>query len=186
MMTRASWPDRRGPRALSRFLGETRGTPLIEFALIAPILVTMLVGAVDFGRYILLNQKLSRTASTLGDLLARDISIAPGDFAGIFAAADQTMSPFDIADGGVLVLTMAQVDSGTPRITQRHQSPSDAAVSGLYGDVGETLTGIPEGLLIDDGDELIVAEVRFQYDAWMLDFLSGGGDLYHVAYYRPR
>ncbi len=187
MIARYHRPARRSAGAVSRFLGDTRGSPIIEFVLIAPILVTMVIGAADIGRYVMLNQKLSRTASTLGDLVAREKQLVAADYAGIFAAADQTLTPFEIGDHGLLVLTIAEVESdGTVRITDRQSSPASSTLSGRFGNVSETLTGEPAGLMSNIGDRLIISEVRYEYDAWMLDLLNQDSDLYHVAYFRPR
>ena len=187
MTGRALRPRPYRSRVLPRFLRDRRGSPLIEFALIAPLLVTMLVGAVDFGRYILLNQKLSRTASTLGDLLAREDIITDEDFPGIFAAADHIMTPVAIGNDGALVLTIAVVEpDGTPRVVNRKQSPASAILAGRFGDVGDTLTGAPDDLLISIGDVLIIAEVQYRYSAWMFDILEGKDDLYYVTFFRPR
>ena len=187
MTGRALRPRLYRSRILPRFLRDTFGSPLIEFALVAPLLVTMLIGAVDFGRYILLNQKLSRAASTLGDLLAREDVITSQDFPGIFAAADQIMAPFEIGDDGVLVLTIAAVDTdGTSRVVNRQQSPASATLAGRFGSVGDVLTGAPDGLLVSIGDVLIIAEVRYRYSAWMFDILKDNDDLYYVTFFRPR
>jgi Flp pilus assembly protein TadG len=42
----------------SRVVGDQRGTSILEFALIAPVLLTMTIGAVDFGRMFYVRQGL--------------------------------------------------------------------------------------------------------------------------------
>lgn len=56
--------------ALMPFLRDSRASILVEFAIIAPILIMMLLGGVELGRFILLDQKLDRTAMTVADLIA--------------------------------------------------------------------------------------------------------------------
>ncbi len=43
---------------LSRLAGDQRGVSILEFALVAPLLLTMTVGAVDFGRMFYVRQGL--------------------------------------------------------------------------------------------------------------------------------
>ena len=56
---------------LRRLVHGRDGVAMLEFALIVPFLVFLLLGAMEVGRYVLLNQKLSRLASNAGDLVSR-------------------------------------------------------------------------------------------------------------------
>ena len=64
---------RQPPRRLRR---DERGVSALEFALILPILVMFSAGTIEFGRLILLTQKLQNGAFILADLTARDKTTA--------------------------------------------------------------------------------------------------------------
>jgi len=49
---------RRRTAVLPRLAGDQQGTSILEFALVAPLLLTMTVGAVDFGRMFYVRQGL--------------------------------------------------------------------------------------------------------------------------------
>lgn len=187
MISRAFRPAAGLRRLLARFVGDARAAIAVEFAFAAPILAGMVLGVADYGRYVLLNQKLHRTSTTLADLVAREDQLSVADFAGIFAAGEHLMAPFKLDDAGVLVLTIVQVDDeGVARIVVRQQSPETSSYSGHYGNVGSVFSGGPEDLLIDPGDILVVAEARLEHRSWMVDLLNERGDLHHVSYFRPR
>ncbi len=74
----------------------TRGGVMIEFAFAMPMLITLLLGGVELGRYVLLHQKLDRTAMTVSDLVARVTSVTPTDLDTVLNAADLVMAPFEL------------------------------------------------------------------------------------------
>ena len=64
--------------AVRRFLREDRGAIAIEFGLVISTLIVILMGCFEAGRYILLNQKLDRTSSSVADLIAQASGITAG------------------------------------------------------------------------------------------------------------
>ncbi|MEJ0009615.1 MAG: TadE/TadG family type IV pilus assembly protein [Alphaproteobacteria bacterium] len=85
----------------SRFLQYFRrsccGSALIEFALVAPLLLALLFGAVEFGRYVLITQKVEKSGYTLGNVLtqytAADIA-QQSTFDGVFNQYATVMAPY--------------------------------------------------------------------------------------------
>lgn len=71
-MHRALWRDRRGVSAL-------------EFALVAPFLVLLAAGTIEFGRMMLLTQKLQNASFLFADLAARDKTLSEGKLDDIFS-----------------------------------------------------------------------------------------------------
>lgn len=187
-MTCTVVPPRPGTAApLARFFREARASVLVEFAYVLPLLVALAIGTVDFGRYILLNQKLHRTTTTVSDLAAREEQLSVADLDDILEAAQYTMTPFSLQDGGVIILTVVlQEAGGVNRVVERRQNPASATLSGEYGDVGSAVSGLPAGLMTEEGDVVVIAETRFRYDGWMVDLLRNQSELYHVSFFRPR
>ncbi len=60
-------------RALGRLLGCQRGAAAVEFAIISVVLITLLIGMVDFGRTLYVKNQLS----FLADRAARAVLLAP-------------------------------------------------------------------------------------------------------------
>ena len=82
---------------IRRFLREDYGAVAIEFGLTISTLIVILTGCYETARYILLNQKLDRTASSVADLLARQM-VAEAELAN-FAALWRGKSDVDETDG---------------------------------------------------------------------------------------
>ena len=62
---------RANTNALRRFLRGRRGISAIEFGFLAPVLVTMLLGVAETGRFIYLNLKINNVVSNVADIVAR-------------------------------------------------------------------------------------------------------------------
>ena len=67
----ASWNNMLKSGAWSRFWRDVRGGVMLEFAFAMPILVGLLMGGVEFARFALVNQKMERVTSFVGDFVAR-------------------------------------------------------------------------------------------------------------------
>ncbi|MEJ0009617.1 MAG: TadE/TadG family type IV pilus assembly protein [Alphaproteobacteria bacterium] len=82
---------------LRRFRHSPAGAALIEFALVAPLLLALLFGAVEFGRYVLITQKVEKSGYTLGNVLtqytAADIA-QQSTFDGVFNQYATVMAPY--------------------------------------------------------------------------------------------
>jgi len=93
--------------ALGRLLGCRRGTAAIEFAIIASVLVTLMVGGVDFGRTLYIKNQLS----FLADKAARAVLISPGISDATLTA--DLKADFAAGDPAGLTVTVAAETIGT-------------------------------------------------------------------------
>jgi Flp pilus assembly protein TadG len=62
---------RRLREKMSKFAGDNRGVAALEFAMIAPLLITMYLGTMEISSGLQMNKKVGRAASTVGDLVAQ-------------------------------------------------------------------------------------------------------------------
>lgn len=172
-------------RPLRRFRRETRGGVLIETAAILPILVFMLLGGFEVGRYFLMGQKLQRAAMTVSDLASRAETLTGSDIDDLFAAAQEVGSPFTFIDEGrVIVSSVTRAGSGDPPTISWQRSAGAGLSSSVFGAEGETVSGLDPDL-IKPGGSIIVAEVRVPYEPVLFsDFPVQ--PLYASAMFRPR
>ena len=178
------------PAALPPFAalaGDRRGAVMIEFALIVPVLVVLLLGALDTGRLVLAHQKADSTAATVADLVARasPFQNTPSQICAAMDAAVHVFEPFALADGDavrVTSITLTGTSTTTaPTATANWQaeltggSSSGCAVTEL-----DAATTVPAdldtgaGLGLDDGDRihLIVGEMVYTHDSWFWPVLN--------------
>ncbi|MBV9077857.1 MAG: pilus assembly protein [Methylobacteriaceae bacterium] len=105
--------------ALARFRQATDGVAAVEFALLAPVLVVLLLGLSVVTQRVMMDRKLTLLSRALADLTSRASSLASTDLSDTFAAASAIMQPYNSATvqmvvTSVLVSTDAQ---GNPRGT---------------------------------------------------------------------
>jgi hypothetical protein len=204
---------------------DNAGGIAIEFALVLPVFLTLCLPVVDYGRYILLQQKLVKAASFMADAVSlsspikADTTQADIDADGLYItqtaiaasvnAINTLMLPFTQEQQGGANLYQAVIThvykdaSGSPALgwqfDKNSQSfydgtrQSDVGVIAGEGDIGSP-ANIPAVLAnnLDDGENIIVAELSAQYDP-ITPVLGGLGvpflqaqEVSYTAYYRAR
>ena len=163
-----------------------RGAILIEAAIILPILGATVISLVDVGLYILAHQKSQRAATTVGDLIARMENASVEEVQNLIDAAEHVMRPFDLAaNGGVVVTSVTKPEGQAPRVDWQVAEVGGSGMTSQVGTAGGPAT-LANGLTLVDGENIIVAEVEYDYDFLFAEFLDPGGNIYHDAFFRPR
>ena len=171
---------------LRSFVADRRGITAVEFALVAPILLSVAMGLIELGRFALLTMKVQHASSTLADLASRDQTLSASTLNDLFNAARHVMEPFDVTTSGRAIVTSFGRQLGQQAATIYWQSGgvgSYAASSGI-GQAGGSPT-MPADLILREGDTVIAAEMFFHYEPWLLGFVPET-TLRRVAYFRPR
>lgn len=116
-------------RRVRTFVFFEAGTSLVEFALVAPVLIALLVGLIDVGRYMyfgILSEHAARAAVQYGSQNLRTAS----DSAGMVAAAmadGQNLSNWTQTTGGITAIHTCSV-SGAPATTCASGAPTAGTV----------------------------------------------------------
>lgn len=79
---------------LHRFFQHAQGSVLVEFAIVAPILVLMLVGTIEISRYMLFREKLESTASQMLDIITQSTNVNAASLENLFSATPVMMEPY--------------------------------------------------------------------------------------------
>jgi Flp pilus assembly protein TadG len=177
-------------RLLQFFFGfarDRRGSVLMELAIGVPILVMILLGCFEAARFVLLDQKLARVAASTADLVAQADGITETQITDLFSAADDTATPFDLAgDGRVIITSVSRPTTADPTVAWQRISTGTHAATSAIGTAGQTAT-LPTGLTLRQGENVIVAEVFYDYAPVFLGATRfTAASLYQVAYNRPR
>ncbi|HEY8067172.1 MAG TPA: TadE/TadG family type IV pilus assembly protein [Methylosinus sp.] len=101
---------RRGARMLRR---DERGMIAVEFALMIPIAVLILVGEFTLGEAISISRKVAITGRTLTDLVARRAIVSTSDLTTILNASTQIIAPFSTSNLTILLAEVSTDASGT-------------------------------------------------------------------------
>lgn len=123
---------------LCAFARARAGLAAVEFALIAPMAVMVLIGSTEIINLLQADRRLENTASSVADVLSRDNSIDNTEIAGAFTAVSALMFPDD-GDDVDLRITAIMINSSTSatvewcdvRGTTYPQLADDAPISDL-------------------------------------------------------
>lgn len=169
-----------------RFGRDHRGVVAVEFALMMPVLLLLLLGCIEVAQYVLLHQKLQRSATTVADLMTRNTSWEAAEVADMFEAVAHVATPFDMTERGVVIMTgLTGRPDGNVELGWQRRGAGGLAVGSEIGSQGAVIAP-PDGLILAAGQTVVAAEVKFDYDPVFLPLLERAEPLYYRIYFRPR
>ena len=171
---------------LRRLRRSRRGTVLVEMAVLTPILLILLLGAVEFARYVLIMQKLDRAAMSVGDLVSRGTQVTSQDLSNIFDSVGHLMQPFPFPDTGVVLITAVTRSAGNPpEVVWQEVGDGDLVEISRVGTPGNEAV-LPQNLQPRENESLYVAEVYYSYTPLVFDSFVQQSTLYHWSVFRAR
>ncbi len=84
-------------RPSRNFLSDKRGIAAVEFALIVPILLLMMLGSIEIGRAVVMARKFHYITAMASDLIARETSMSDLAHAGVATAVQTAWAPNPLA-----------------------------------------------------------------------------------------
>jgi Flp pilus assembly protein TadG len=178
------------PPRLRRFVEDERGVTAVEFALVLPVVLLVLLGCFEVPRFVLIYQKIARTSSGVADLVAQaDEPLTKNQMADIFTAGKLMMQPYDVIANGRIYVSSINNPSGGSGVTLTWQRNNSGTLStgsklGLAG--SNPTTKLPSTLVPATDEEVLAAEVYFKYVPIFSNLIYSGSDLYMISYTRPR
>jgi Flp pilus assembly protein TadG len=163
-----------------RLVAAKRGFAAVEFALVAPVMISIYFATAELSDGYVANAKLVSVASTAADLTAQDNQICNADMADIQAALLPIMYPYPVTTLKVVISSL--VDAGNNKIK--------VAWSDAYNtqarSVG-TFVVIPTGLVTSGGGgSVVMAEVSYDYFSPGGHLLIGAVHMSSLFYLAPR
>jgi len=173
-------------RTARNFLTDCSGVGAVEFAFIAPLMLVMFFGTVEFAQGVGANRKVTIMARTLSDLTSQNTTVTSTQLNNFFAAATAIMTPYS-ATPVQSTISELYIDPNTQ--TARVQWSVGSAVRAQ----GSTVT-IPSQLIARDAQNnvaanqyLIYSEVTYQYVPTIGYVMAPSGvNLRDTSYTRPR
>lgn len=101
---------------LRRFIRDRRGVAAIEFVFIAPVLFGLYFLTIEFAQAIDTNKKVSRVASMVGDLVAQQPSITPGEVDAIMKIGEALLTPYKRSQPKIIVTAIEVTDDPAQEI----------------------------------------------------------------------
>ncbi len=153
------------------------GISAVEFALIAPLMVLIYCGCIELSFMMVLDRKVTSSAATLGDLVARASTVTDDDLEDIIEASRMIFQPNPIG-GARLRISSLYDDDGTVRVAW-----SDSQNLDPYEE--DEVMVVPKDLVPDNGS-VIFAEVEYDYESTLGYLFTTKKTLSDEFYLRPR
>ena len=150
--------SRRAHRPIRRFWLDERGVAAIEFAFIAPIMMLLYFGLVEFCQGYMASRRAGHTASIVADLVAQSDATSTQDLAQVFAIGGLIMRPFSSSELSIRVSSVTRDDKGVAKIDWSRDNDKVLRALGK----NEVVTDLPAGL-IENEESLIMGETEFIY-----------------------
>ena len=168
-------------------LNHTRyGIAATEFALALPVLVIMLLGALDLTRFMLFHQKIERISYSTADVVAQAQSVSSTELNNILKAAAQIMLPAPFAAQGVVIISSVYKPPGQPTtIRWQYKGGGSLERTSKVGLTNGTPT-LPAGLTLNDRDNVIVAETYYMFTPMFAGSAVPAQEIYRRAVFKPR
>ncbi|TAE83678.1 MAG: hypothetical protein EAY76_01035 [Alphaproteobacteria bacterium] len=155
-----------------RFLRDNSAVAAVEFAIIAPFLLLLLVGLIELGNFIMFNQKLDKATSQIGNFVS--MAKTPKEFdqqqvQQLMNTFATLMSPYNVdttgsgGNGGMIVSIVGQNPNRDAMIIQRQYRAGGAANSEI-GTEGSTVSAAQLGsIVMRPNDVIIVTETMMSH-----------------------
>jgi len=155
-MTRLRFP---GSRAFYRLLAERDGVAVVEFAFVAPVMLFLLVAAVDLGNAITTNRKVTAAAQSTADLVSQERQLSDAEVDNAFNAFDLMLSPFDASERNAVIFSVVMdVDTSALSVDwEEHRGSSP---------ITATTDDLPNGLLTP-GNSIIVVKANYNHKTFL-------------------
>lgn len=165
-------------KAIQSFIGEERGVSAVEFALIAPAMVAILMGTIEVNLLLTADRKVTQVTSAIADLVAQDDVITADEMTDIFTAASAILQPFGTAPLKMRVTSVTMDGAGDIAVAWSQGQGMSARAPG-------STVSTPAGIL-QANTSIIMAEVTYDYDSLVGSMVNTNVQLDDTFYLRPR
>lgn len=161
-----------------RFGAARQGLAALEFAILLPMMIFMLFGAVDLIDAMGTNRRTENVAASLADVVSRDTEVTDDEITGLWAAMSILMVPDPVAEVRARVTSIEVESSATARVVWSEGHGMSALSSGASIE-------LPQDMMLP-GTSVILAETAFTYEAPLGILFTGSMNFEHTAYRRSR
>jgi Flp pilus assembly protein TadG len=175
-----------------RFTRDNKGVAAVEFAFIAPLLITLYLGTQEISLALNINKKVGRTSSAIGDLVAQETDeVVVADLRDIMKVGAATMQPYSITKPEVWVTGIQISATGAATVAWSQRLVDNITYSVPYP-AGSAVATVPVKLKVNS-TFLVKVETKLKYrpiTSWTITTNKSSGyayfDMAEIYYLRPR
>jgi Flp pilus assembly protein TadG len=155
-----------------------QGLVAVEFAFIAPVMITLYFGATELADGFTASTKVTSVASTAGDLLAQEKSVCDTEMNDVFTALRSLMYPYPLNQMQIVVSSLIDSGGGVVKVAWSDASNTNPRAVG-------SVVAVPAGL-VAVGGSVVLAEVTYNYSSPAGHLIIGAVPLRDQFYLHPR
>lgn len=172
------------PARSTSFIRDDRGVSAVEFALIVPLILVLLIGMVDINEALTVYRKMRQISSTVTDLVAQRSEVSPAEVTMTLAGSASLLAPYDTTDLDI-VLSVVNVKPTGQTIAWSRAFQATAEPAGTQPDFP-----VPADLA-ENGVQVVAVRVDYRFDTLSSVLLEGilgrsGYVMQDTMYERPR
>ncbi len=144
---------------MKKFLANRTGAAAIEMIIIAPVFLILLLGLIEVGRLILVNQKAARASFSIANTLSSSSATLNGTLSSVLDSGGRLFAPFSFENtgqSGIVVTAFNRPAAGATTRAWRCKS---------QGQVTSNVTDINSIIRLSPGEGVYVIEVFYTYNA---------------------
>lgn len=165
----------------ARLLRDRRGVSAVEFALIAPVMILIYFGLVEFCQGYMAERRSGHAASMVADLVAQSGGTSRLDLDRTFVIGDTIMRPFSAAPLSIRVSSVTVDARGVATVEWSRANNRNLP----RRDPRSLVPDLPPGL-IEAGQTLILGETEYGYRSVFGQVIPNGVTFRRSYYLRPR
>jgi Flp pilus assembly protein TadG len=171
---------------------DNRGIVAVEFALVAPVLILMLLGVSEETALLRAQMKVSHAAGLLAKMVAQQTpTVTPGTngtLGNLCYGAALTMAPLAKTTFAAAIASVTTNTVGTATTTTMDWESDNACAKAAtpIGSSAAVALATGTALVPADGDSLIIVKTNYTYTAATHIVLSASYNLSQTIYARPR
>lgn len=170
---------RRLAHSLRRFGGARKGLAALEFAILLPTMVFVLLAAVDLIDALGTYRRAENVAASLADVVSRDTSVSNSEISGLWSAVGLLMYP-DTGGSMSERVTSVMINSSTNATVVWSE-----ANNGATPRTANSTVTLPAAMMTA-GTSVIMAETTYHYTSPLHFLFAGTIDFNHTVYRRSR
>lgn len=174
-------------KQLTKFWRNRQGIAATEFALLMPALLLLFFGVVEVSRFLIISQKVEKLAFSSSDVVAQSSTVTTAELTAMLDATVHVMKPYDFGPNGVVIITSVYRAAGAngAKIAWQRTGGGTLVKTSKLGTTGATPT-LPPGLTLNERDNIIVAEVYYNFRPWFAGQMLDPSTIYQRAFFKPR
>jgi Flp pilus assembly protein TadG len=179
-------------RALRRFHRDSKGLAALEFALILPVLITMLFGMGELSLAVFCRTTITQVASTVADLVAQESTPSSTDISNVYYAANTLLYPYypDLSSSKPTIRIVSVIyDTTTNSLTTGKVAwtctqAGSGTLTPASRAVNSTVTFSQP--LLASGGSVVMAEIAYSYASPTTKLITSAINMKDSFYTKPR